>query len=133
MVTSRLLSRSIEQRAIADILRTARSTPASLILEGEAGIGKTTLWLATHEQAQELGFVGCGIEREQQLVHVFFGVADQGQHACVRPVRIGEHVADRFGSARAIFLVVPAQELDQHQPVGFIAPEQRSAGRVLHG
>ena len=32
------------------------SGPSALVVEGEAGIGKTTVWLAGLERAQELGF-----------------------------------------------------------------------------
>jgi len=37
-------------------LRAAAGAPSGLILEGEPGIGKTTLWLALGEAAQAQGF-----------------------------------------------------------------------------
>ncbi|WP_319453157.1 MULTISPECIES: ATP-binding protein [unclassified Mycobacterium] len=45
-----------ESRAIAQFLASATSTTTGLFIEGEAGIGKTTLWLHTCEQAAAQGF-----------------------------------------------------------------------------
>ena len=42
-----------EERAVADFLTSASDRPAGLLLEGDAGIGKTTLWLTAIEQARE--------------------------------------------------------------------------------
>ena len=41
---------------MADFLAAAQSGVAGLVLEGDAGIGKTTLWLDALEQARQLGF-----------------------------------------------------------------------------
>ena len=41
--------------AIADFLTSACARPSGLTIEGEAGIGKTTLWSAATEQARERG------------------------------------------------------------------------------
>jgi hypothetical protein len=38
------------------LLDSASSTPSALLADGEAGIGKTTLWLAGLEQARGRGF-----------------------------------------------------------------------------
>src|SRR5258708_1303411 len=54
--TSRMISRSAEFRAVADFLLSAERQPSGLVIEGEAGIGKTTLWLAAVDQARERGF-----------------------------------------------------------------------------
>ncbi|HEV7422519.1 MAG TPA: AAA family ATPase [Mycobacterium sp.] len=48
--------RPAERSAVADLLTAAESGPAGLIIEGEAGIGKTTLWLDALEQARARGF-----------------------------------------------------------------------------
>lgn len=53
---TRLESRSAETRAVADFLSSASDEPSALVIEGEAGIGKTTLWLAALERARESGF-----------------------------------------------------------------------------
>lgn len=50
------LGRVAERSAVADFLAAAEAGPASLIIEGEAGIGKTTLWLDALERARERGF-----------------------------------------------------------------------------
>jgi hypothetical protein len=50
------VSRPTETRAVADLLQAVRGAqPAALLLEGEPGIGKTTLWLDALEQARALG------------------------------------------------------------------------------
>ncbi|ORB17728.1 helix-turn-helix transcriptional regulator [Mycobacterium noviomagense] len=49
-------NRSVENRAVADFLIAAAAQPSVLVIDGEAGIGKTTLWLAAIERARERGF-----------------------------------------------------------------------------
>ena len=49
-------SHSVESRAVADFVASAGVEPSGLLIEGEAGIGKTTLWLAGVDQARERGF-----------------------------------------------------------------------------
>ena len=51
-----MISRSAEFRAVADFLLSAERQPTGLVIEGEAGIGKTTVWLAAVDQARERGF-----------------------------------------------------------------------------
>jgi DNA-binding CsgD family transcriptional regulator len=51
-----VVSRETEARAVDEFLASVSSGPAALIIEGEAGIGKTTAWLGAQERAQELGF-----------------------------------------------------------------------------
>src|SRR5262249_58337678 len=48
--------------AITRFLDSLAARPEILVLEGEPGIGKTTLWLAAIEQARERGFrvLACG-------------------------------------------------------------------------
>lgn len=55
-MTARVVSREAEEQAVADFLTSASARPAGLLLEGEAGIGKTTLWLTALDRARELGF-----------------------------------------------------------------------------
>ena len=50
------LARPEESRAVAELLGRARRSPAALLLEGEAGIGKTTVWLRAAEDAAAQGF-----------------------------------------------------------------------------
>ena len=49
-------SRPRESRRIAGFLASATSEPSALLIEGEPGIGKTTLWLAALELARDKGF-----------------------------------------------------------------------------
>jgi len=56
LVYAGVVGRSAEFRAIADFVAAANHQPAGLLVEGEAGIGKTTLWLAALEQARARGF-----------------------------------------------------------------------------
>lgn len=45
-----------ETRVVASFLDAAAHTPAGLVLDGEPGIGKTTLWRLGLDRARELGF-----------------------------------------------------------------------------
>jgi DNA-binding CsgD family transcriptional regulator len=47
-----VIGREVEQAALREFLSSDRELPAALILDGEAGIGKTTLWHAGVEIAQ---------------------------------------------------------------------------------
>jgi len=49
-------SRPTEGRVINRFLSSATSEPSALLIEGEPGIGKTTLWLETVELARDSGF-----------------------------------------------------------------------------
>jgi DNA-binding CsgD family transcriptional regulator/tetratricopeptide (TPR) repeat protein len=49
-------SRTADAVAVADFLASAHQDASALVVEGEAGIGKTTLWLDSCEQARERGF-----------------------------------------------------------------------------
>src|SRR5215470_4312908 len=51
-----IASRDAELGAITRFLDSLAARPEILLLEGEPGIGKTTLWLAAVEQARERGF-----------------------------------------------------------------------------
>ena len=51
-----MTSRSIEARTTSSFLASASAMPSALLIEGEPGIGKTTLWLAAVEQARDRAF-----------------------------------------------------------------------------
>jgi len=51
-----VLSRPAHERAVGAFLDTASVGPSGLVVEGEPGIGKTTLWLTAIEQARTRGF-----------------------------------------------------------------------------
>jgi DNA-binding CsgD family transcriptional regulator len=50
------VSRSGERQAVDDLLASVDAEPSGLVIAGEPGIGKTTLWLDGVARAQELGF-----------------------------------------------------------------------------
>ena len=54
--TSDVIGRSVELSALGEFLHAASDHPAAFVIEGEAGIGKTTLWLAALKRADESGF-----------------------------------------------------------------------------
>jgi DNA-binding CsgD family transcriptional regulator len=47
----------VKARALVDLLATAKREPFCLLIEGEAGIGKTTAWLDAIEAARAQGFL----------------------------------------------------------------------------
>jgi DNA-binding CsgD family transcriptional regulator len=49
-------SRTTEARTLGRFWTLASAEPTALLIEGEPGIGKTTLWLAAVEEAREKGF-----------------------------------------------------------------------------
>jgi predicted ATPase len=51
-----LVGRGLELDAVLAFLDRALAGPGALVLEGEAGIGKTTLWLEGLERARDMGF-----------------------------------------------------------------------------
>ena len=51
-----MTSRPTEGRTVRGFLASASVGPSALLIEGEPGIGKTTLWLAAVEQARARGF-----------------------------------------------------------------------------
>lgn len=53
---ARVVSREPQASAIAEFLTAVVAAPAALVMEGEPGIGKTTLWLEAVERAQAEGF-----------------------------------------------------------------------------
>lgn len=55
-MVSGVIERPAEFRAVSDFLQSVDSGPSALVLEGEAGAGKTTLWLAGISAARDRGF-----------------------------------------------------------------------------
>ena len=51
-----MTERATESREVADLLARAQTSPAGLVVEGEAGIGKTTLLLSAAAEAEARGF-----------------------------------------------------------------------------
>jgi hypothetical protein len=55
-MATQVVSRETESRMVGDFLASLPSGPAALVVEGEAGIGKTTVWLAALERAEGVGY-----------------------------------------------------------------------------
>lgn len=53
---SHVVTRRAEVNVVAEFLDVAVNEPAALVIEGEPGIGKTTLWLDGVDQAHRRGF-----------------------------------------------------------------------------
>ncbi len=51
-----IVGREVESAALDEFLRSAAAAPVSLVLEGERGIGKTTVWLDGVERARVQGW-----------------------------------------------------------------------------
>jgi DNA-binding CsgD family transcriptional regulator len=56
MAVQAVRRRAVDQ-AVVDFLSAVPEAPSALVIEGDAGIGKTTLWLNTLDRARERGFV----------------------------------------------------------------------------
>jgi DNA-binding CsgD family transcriptional regulator len=57
IVSTDAVGRSAGASAIAKFLRSASVQPSGLVIEGEDGIGKTTLWLAVIKEARTRGYL----------------------------------------------------------------------------
>ncbi len=116
-----IVGREEELAALRAFIGEAEERPAALVLEGEAGIGKSTLWLAGVEQARAAGFRVLSArpaEAERGLAHaglgdLFDGVLDDVLPALAPPRRralegallLEEPASDRVDS-RALGMAV---------------------------
>ncbi|OBI84677.1 LuxR family transcriptional regulator [Mycobacterium sp. E740] len=65
------------QRAVAAFLKSMEGGPSALLIEGDAGIGKTTLWCAAMERARKRGFrVLCARATAAESVLAYTALAD---------------------------------------------------------
>ena len=72
-----IVGRSGEERAIDEFLTSAHSEPSALVIEGEAGIGKSTLWWAGLDRARGNGFhVLAARAAQPETVHAFATIGD---------------------------------------------------------
>src|SRR4029079_18938461 len=51
-----VVHRPFELRTVSEFLRSVTQQPSGLVIEGEPGIGKTTVWLSAVEQARNSGY-----------------------------------------------------------------------------
>jgi DNA-binding CsgD family transcriptional regulator len=83
-----IVGRDAELRSVSAFLDRTGEGPAALMLDGEAGIGKSTLWLAGVEAARERGFRVLSArpaEVEQGLAHAGLGDLFEGVLESVVP------------------------------------------------
>jgi DNA-binding CsgD family transcriptional regulator len=81
----RLVGRDEELGSLVRVLDAPDELPAAAVVVGEAGIGKTALWLATGEEAGERGYMVLSCRpSEAEARFSFSGLADL----------LGRHVAD---------------------------------------
>ena len=76
MATSKIVGRAEELDSVIAFVDRSIEESSALVLEGEAGIGKSTLWLAGVEAARERGFpvlVSRPAEAERGLTHAGLG------------------------------------------------------------
>jgi DNA-binding CsgD family transcriptional regulator len=75
-MADQIVGRESELGSISALLDGSVASPTGIVLEGEPGIGKSTLWLAAVTTARERGFVvlvACPAEAEGGLAHVGLG------------------------------------------------------------
>jgi len=71
-----VVGRTVERRRVVDFLEAVAGGPVRLVLEGEPGIGKTTVWAEGVASASERGFhvLSCRpVEAETQLGYAALG------------------------------------------------------------
>jgi hypothetical protein len=98
---SEIVGRDEELASLHAFIDEVREGPSALVLEGEAGVGKSTLWLAGVEYARTRGLRVVSsrpVEAERALAHVglgdlFEGVLDDVLPALTPPTRRALEVA----------------------------------------
>lgn len=76
-MASGVIERPAEYRVVTEFLRSTATHPSGLVLQGEAGVGKTTLWLAGVDEARARGFrVFWGRVGPQETTLTYAAVAD---------------------------------------------------------
>jgi len=83
-----IVGRDVEVASVRAFVEGAAERPAALVLEGEPGVGKSTLWTAGVEHARAAGFqalVSRPAEAERELLHVALGDLFEGAAEEVLP------------------------------------------------
>jgi hypothetical protein len=133
-MTAGMASRPAEEEALGDFFGAATNSPSALLVDGEAGIGKTTIWLAGLEQARDRGFrVLSARAVSAESVLAYASLADlltgvdrdtwadlpEPQRIAVDRVLLQDQAADAVTDQRAVaaaFLSV-VDRLTEHGPV----------------
>lgn len=117
--TVEIVGRDAEFQTIGRFLaRAGDQLPAALVLEGEAGIGKTTLWRAAVERAEAGGqrVLSCALAQGESRL-AFAGLADLAAEA----LGVSEALAEpqRAALEEALLLRTGAQALPDERAVAF--------------
>ena len=133
-MTAGMASRPAEDEALGEFLDAAAGVPSALLLDGEAGIGKTTVWLAGVDRARGCGFRVLSTRASNaQSVLAYASLADlltdidpetwadlpEPQRVAVDRVLLRERAADAVTDQRAVaaaFLSV-IERLTDHGPL----------------
>src|SRR5262245_66102932 len=76
-MTASVVGRDVELTALSDFVAGVPDGASALVLEGEAGMGKTTLWRAAVDRADELGFAVLQAQPvESETTLSFTGIGD---------------------------------------------------------
>ena len=117
-----IVGRDEELQAIFSFLE-QRAAPAALLIEGEAGIGKTTLWLAAVEGARELSYVVLSASpAEKEATFAYSAVGDLLEYV------LDEALAELPGPQRRALEVALLRREPEGPP-----PEQHTLGVALLG
>ena len=72
LFAEQMAGRSLEYEAVGAFLDSAARGPSAAVVEGEAGIGKTKMWLAAVEEARRRGFVVLAARPTVMEAHLAF-------------------------------------------------------------
>src|ERR1700743_615396 len=76
-MSERIVSRKAEEQALVDFLASAPGQPSALVIAGDPGIGKTTLWLDAVARASARGFpVPCSRAAAAESVLAYAALGD---------------------------------------------------------
>jgi DNA-binding CsgD family transcriptional regulator len=133
-MTAGMASRPAEEEALGEFFAAATHSPSALLVDGEAGIGKTTVWLAGLKQARGRGFQVLSARAvDAESVLAYASLADlltgvdhdtwadlpEPQRIAIDRVLLRERTADAVTDQRAVaaaFLSV-IDRLTEHGPL----------------
>jgi DNA-binding CsgD family transcriptional regulator len=87
--TGSLVARSVELSAIAQSIRDAKGHLSAVTLEGEPGIGKTRLLVATAEMTEAAGFTTVAITADEEIRGPFLVARSLFANGAIREAAVG--------------------------------------------
>src|SRR4029079_10541629 len=91
--TGSIAARTTELQAIAQGIREAKERLAAVTLEGEPGIGKTRLLVATAEMAEAAGFTTVAITADEEIRGPFLVARSLFANGAIREAAVGTRAA----------------------------------------